>query len=353
MHHGYRVSCMPLRVRIPGDVVARFRELPVANVSDVMARMTAGGSRLRPMHGGGVLAGPALTVKARPGDNLMMHKAIDIAEPGDIIVVDGGGDLTNALAGELMVAHAIFRGLGGFVVNGAIRDVAAIRAGNFPVFAAGVTHRGPYKDGPGEINVPVAIDGMVINPGDLMLGDDDGLIAVAMADAEDIYRAAQAKHAAEDKQMAAISRPQRSRLGGCGADPPGLPVRELSMSAATRHHIPVRPDWLALRREPVLEPGREIVDAHHHLWDRPGNRYLLPELLEDLAAGHRVVQTVFVQCRSMYRAGGPEALRLVGETEFANGVAAMSASGFYGAARACAAIVGCADRSSARKSRRC
>lgn len=199
---GFRV--LKLRARVPADVVARFRELPVANVSDVMARMTAGGARLRPMHGGGVLAGPALTVKARPGDNLMMHKAIDIAEPGDIIVVDGGGDLTNALAGELMVAHAIFRGLGGFVINGAIRDVAAIRAGNFPVFAAGVTHRGPYKDGPGEINVPIAIDGMVINPGDLMLGDDDGLIVVAMADAEDIYRAAQAKHAAEDKQMAAI-----------------------------------------------------------------------------------------------------------------------------------------------------
>lgn len=115
------------------------------------------------------------------------------------------------------------------------------------------------------------------------------------------------------------------------------------MSAAARQHIQVRPEWLALRCEPVIEPGREIVDAHHHLWDRPGNRYLLPELLEDLAAGHRVVQTVFVQCRSMYRADGPEALRSAGEVEFANGVAAMSASGLYGTARACAAIVGCAD----------
>jgi L-fuconolactonase len=115
------------------------------------------------------------------------------------------------------------------------------------------------------------------------------------------------------------------------------------MSTATPQHIPVRPDWLVLRPEPVLDPEREIVDSHHHLWDRPRYRYLLPELLEDLAEGHRVVQTVFVQCRSMYRAGGPEALRPVGEVEFANGVATMSASGLYGEARACAAIVGCAD----------
>jgi len=91
------------------------------------------------------------------------------------------------------------------------------------------------------------------------------------------------------------------------------------MSTATPQHIPVRPDWLVLRPEPVLDPEREIVDSHHHLWDRPGYRYLLPELLEDLAEGHRVVQTVFMQCRSMYRAGGPEALRPVGEVEFANG----------------------------------
>jgi predicted TIM-barrel fold metal-dependent hydrolase len=115
------------------------------------------------------------------------------------------------------------------------------------------------------------------------------------------------------------------------------------MPTAAPPHILPRPEWLALRSEPVIDPEREIVDPHHHLWDRPGYRYLLPELLEDLAAGHRVVQTVFVQCRSMYRADGPVALRPVGEVEFVNGVAAMSASGLYGEARACAAIVGCAD----------
>ena len=124
---------------VAADIVDKFRRLPVANVSDSMARMTAAGARLRPMHGGGVLAGPALTVKSRPGDNLMLHKALDLAQPGDIVVCDGGGELANALIGEMMIAHAIKRRLGGVVINGAIRDAAALRAGTFPVFAAGVT----------------------------------------------------------------------------------------------------------------------------------------------------------------------------------------------------------------------
>jgi RraA family protein len=192
--------------QVDAALVTRFRDLPVANVSDVMSRMAAGGARLRPMQAPGiVLTGPALTVRTRPGDNLMIHKAISLAQAGDVIVVDAGGDLTNALIGELMLAQMVRRGLAGVVINGAIRDSAAIRAQDFPVFAAGVTHRGPYKDGPGEINVPVAIDGMVIAPGDLVLGDDDGLLCVPFEEAEAIHAAASAKHAAEEKQMANIA----------------------------------------------------------------------------------------------------------------------------------------------------
>ena len=202
MASGFRI--VPRSRKVGPEVVARFRDLPVANVSDSMSRTTAGGPRLRPMHAGGVLAGPALTVKTRPGDNLMVHKAIGIAEPGDVVVVDAGGDLTNAIIGELMIAQMVKRGLGGIVINGAIRDSAAIRAGGYPVFAAGVTHRGPYKDGPGEINVPVAVDGMVIAPGDLVIGDDDGLLCIPYDQVEQVHAAAAAKHAAEEKQMAAI-----------------------------------------------------------------------------------------------------------------------------------------------------
>ena len=189
---------------VPAELVARFKALPVANVSDSMSRMTAAGPRLTRMHREGTLAGPALTVKARPGDNLMLHKAIDMAQPGDVIVVDAGGDLTNALMGELMLAYAVKRGIAGFVLNGALRDADAFREVNLPVFAAGITHRGPYKDGPGEINVPIAIDGMVIEPGDLILGDADGVLAVPFDAAETVLAATEAKQNAETKQMAAI-----------------------------------------------------------------------------------------------------------------------------------------------------
>nr|WP_314586285.1 RraA family protein [uncultured Pseudomonas sp.] len=200
---GFRV--LNAQRKVAAEWVARYREVPVANVSDSMNRMTAGGSRLRPMHRQGVLAGPALTVKARPGDNLMLHYALDIAEPGDVIVVDAGGDLTNALIGEMMVAYALKRGVAGIVINGAIRDAANIGAGDFPLFAAGISHRGPYKDGPGEINVPIAIDGMVIEPGDLIIGDDDGLLCVPYDQVAEVYDRATAKHAAEEMQMRQIA----------------------------------------------------------------------------------------------------------------------------------------------------
>lgn len=206
---GFRV--LTAHRKVAADWVARYRDIPVANVSDSMHRMTAGGSRLRPMHRQGMLAGPALTVKARPGDNLMLHYALDIAEPGDVIVVDAGGDLSNALIGEMMVAYAIKRGVAGIVINGAIRDAANIGAGEFPLFAAGVSHRGPYKDGPGEINVPIAIDGMVIEPGDLVIGDDDGLLCVPYDHVAEVYDRAAAKHAAEEKQMQQIAEGKNDR----------------------------------------------------------------------------------------------------------------------------------------------
>jgi predicted TIM-barrel fold metal-dependent hydrolase len=113
----------------------------------------------------------------------------------------------------------------------------------------------------------------------------------------------------------------------------------LSVSKSGLYADP-RPDWLALREEEILEPARQIVDPHHHLWDRDGQRYLIEEMTSDLVSGHNVIATVYVEARSMYRARGAEAFRPVGEVEFANGVAAMSASGGYGPAAVCAGIVG-------------
>ncbi|ARP79573.1 methyltransferase [Bordetella genomosp. 8] len=190
---------------VSAQTVADFRGLPVANVSDVMSRMTAGGPTLRPMHDGTYMAGPALTVRCRPGDNLLVHKALDLAKPGDVVVVDAGGDLTNAIIGEIMVAYATRRQLAGIVIHGAIRDSATLQRGSFPVFAAGVTHRGPYKDGPGVINGPVSLAGMVIEPGDLVIGDEDGLLCVPYGQVDEVLAATREKHHVEEKMMADIA----------------------------------------------------------------------------------------------------------------------------------------------------
>ncbi len=202
MSEGFRVKQQ--WERVSADLVAAFRGLPVANVSDCMGRLSGGGVALRPMHRDGPLAGPALTVKTRPGDNLMLHKAIDMAAPGDVIVCDGGGDLTNALLGEMMLARAIGHGIAGVVIFGAVRDRQAFLERNLPVYAAGVTHRGPYRDGPGEIGFPISLNGMVIEPGDLIIGDADGVLAVPRATAAAVLERTEAKNAAEAKQMEAI-----------------------------------------------------------------------------------------------------------------------------------------------------
>jgi hypothetical protein len=121
-------------------------------------------------------------------------------------------------------------------------------------------------------------------------------------------------------------------------------------STKTGLYADPRPDWLAKRKEEVLDPSRVIVDPHHHLWDRGGQRYLLDDITTDIASGHNVVATVYVEARSMYRAKGPENFKPVGEVEFANGAAAMSASGGYGPAAVCAGIVGHVNLTSIRRS---
>jgi regulator of RNase E activity RraA len=202
MSIGFKIH--PRARTVDAATVENFKAIAVANISDSMGRMTHGGPRLRPMHAGGVLCGVALTVKARPGDNLMVHAALNRVKPGDVIVVDAGGDLTNAILGELMLSHAHQVGCAGVIVHGAVRDFGWIKANSFPVYAAGVTHRGPYKSGPGEVNCTIAIDGMVIEPGDLIVGDDDGFVCVPYDLTEKVFAAADKKQQGEAKTMAAI-----------------------------------------------------------------------------------------------------------------------------------------------------
>ena len=186
-------------------LVAEFAKTVTPHLSDSMERLYGTAAPLRPMHGGGVLAGPAFTVKTAPGDNLLVHKALDMAMPGDVIVVDAGGFADAATVGEIMTRWAARRGIAGLVIWGAIRDSDEIRRGSFPVYACGVTHRGPYKDGPGEINVPVAIAGMPVNPGDIVVGDADGVVAVPLAIAERVLASAKAIRAKESVVMQDIA----------------------------------------------------------------------------------------------------------------------------------------------------
>lgn len=160
---------------VPGAVLDGFRNAAVSIISDVMNRLH-GTRALRPYHRAGRLVGTAVTVKTRPGDNQTLHRAYELLRPGDVLMVDGGGDLTQALVGEIMMNRARTMGVAGFVIDGAIRDSEAFERSDFPCYARGVTHRGPYKSGPGEINVPVSIDGMVVIPGDVVVGDADGVI---------------------------------------------------------------------------------------------------------------------------------------------------------------------------------
>ena len=182
----------------------KFAKFAVANISDVMSR-TSGTVDLRPIHKGGRILGRAFTVKTAPGDNLMVHKAIDMAAPGDVIVVDAGGLQRNAIIGEIMSSHAAKRKIAGFVIDGPIRDSETISKGKFAVFARAISHRGPYKEGPGEINVPVTVDGLVVHPGDIIVGDFDGLLAIRPADAEAIAKLVAAVETKEKGILASIA----------------------------------------------------------------------------------------------------------------------------------------------------
>ncbi|VBB09531.1 demethylmenaquinone methyltransferase [Lucifera butyrica] len=185
------------------ELIEKFRGIPVANIGDVMNRNYCLDARIRPINSI-LLLGTAFTVKTRPGDNLLLHKAIDMAAPGDIIVVDGQGDLTNSLIGELMISWAQQRGVSGFIIDGAIRDVTALRSMSIPVYTAGITPKGPYKDGPGEINVTITCGGVVVKPGDILVGDADSVIVIDPNDAPAILKRAEEKAAQETVTKEAI-----------------------------------------------------------------------------------------------------------------------------------------------------
>lgn len=172
------------------ELVARFKNMPVANIDDNMGRIAAVDAAIEPIGYKGQLLGTAFTVRVPQGDNLMFHAAMDLAKPGDVIVIDAGGFTDRAIFGELMATYCKSRGIKGIVCDGAIRDRGGLAdMEDFHVYARAATPNGPYKNGPGEINVPVVIGGKTVYPGDIVVGDDDGVLFIrpelanALADA--------------------------------------------------------------------------------------------------------------------------------------------------------------------------
>lgn len=183
------------------ELVQMFQGLPSSNINDEINRLYCMHDYMRLLNPDTArpLLGTAITVKAPIGDNLFFHQALDMAQPGDIIVVDGASGCNRSLAGEIMLRFAEKKGLAGIVVDGCLRDLDGIVRLNMPVYAKGITPQGPWKFGPGEINVPIACGGQVVFPGDILVGDRDGIVVVRPQDAAMIAEAAQKKKAGEDK----------------------------------------------------------------------------------------------------------------------------------------------------------
>jgi len=217
--------------RIDPELVARAAQYPSSILADVAGRRGALCSRIAPLAPTMRLAGPALTIDVRPGDNLMIHAAMALASPGDVLVIDGKGDESCALMGEIMVSQCMALGIAGVVVYGAVRDTEAIRALGFPMYAVGANPNGPSKLVPGRINWPVSVGGVTVQPGDLVVADGDGVVVVETAKVPTVLELAKKKLADETARIDGI-----------------------------RSGTQLRPTWLdaALRKAGVLAEGETL-----------------------------------------------------------------------------------------------
>jgi RraA family protein len=168
------------------ELLARFDEYETPDISDMLNRLYTMAPEISNVVNEVTICGPALTVKVYPGDNLMVHKTLDLARPGDVIVIDAGGSHMNGIIGDLIATKAKHRGIQGFVIDGLIRDLPGVKETGLPVFARGVTPIGPLQRGPGEINFPVCCGGIVVNPGDIIRGDTNGVVVVRQEFAEEL-----------------------------------------------------------------------------------------------------------------------------------------------------------------------
>ena len=190
------------------EVIRRFSAFAAADVSDMMNRLYTMEPAIKPVTPRTLrLLGPACTVKVFPGDNLMVHKSLDLANPGDILVIDASRSMMTAVIGDLVSTKARHRGIAGVIVDGLVRDVDGILAlGDLPVFARGTTPLGPLHRGPGEVNYPVSVGGIVVNPGDVIVGDADGVVVVPQDSAESMLARLDARAASSAEYQNAVAR---------------------------------------------------------------------------------------------------------------------------------------------------
>lgn len=192
------------------DLIEPYRALMnktgclTGNVGDCIGRAAAMDARIQSLAEGTKLVGPALTVRVPPTDNLMIHKALTLIQPGDVLVIEGGGNHSWALLGFLMVSTAQKLGVAGIVADGCVRDAQEIRKSGFPVFSAGLSPNGPFKEGPGEINFPICCGGQVVRPGDLIIADDDGVVVLKQELAKSVIGEVEKIIQREDKRLKEI-----------------------------------------------------------------------------------------------------------------------------------------------------
>lgn len=186
--------------RIDNDVISKYVGIPSANVGDVLNRMCNMNARIKSMNKK-YLIGSAFTVKVPAGDNLFIHHSIDLAKEGDILVVNAESTYNRAVFGEMMLDLLEKKNIGGIIIDGCVRDINSIQKSNIPVFAIGVTAQGPYKNGPGEINIPIACGGQVVNPADLIIGDEDGIVVIPKDMVDVVLNDAMKKFESEKKEI--------------------------------------------------------------------------------------------------------------------------------------------------------
>jgi RraA family protein len=194
-------------IRPERALLAGFEPFTTPDISDIMNRLYTMVPEIRQQTDPDtMLLGPACTVKVFPGDNLMVHKALDLVQPGDIMMIDAGASPMNAVLGDLITTKARHRGVAGIVVDGLIRDIEGILETGVPVFARGVTPIGPLHRGPGEINYPIQCGGIVVHPGDVVIGDRNGVVIVPLEAAESVLQQLRTRRQGEAAYLAAVQR---------------------------------------------------------------------------------------------------------------------------------------------------